>query len=192
VSNIIHHIAWDSEGLSIDGQAVTIDGLAGSISSDMKVVYNHLNIDYAKFFKMDNLCKLGFLGVELLKTKTELSLYGDDEVALHFQNASSSLDTDAKHQRKINDGVPSSPAIFVYTLPNILIGEIAIRNKWFGENLFILSDKFDLEAWQRTNEVLFETQKAKAVIGGWVEVFEQDFRLELYFESSYKIDVDEE
>lgn len=184
MSNIIHHIAWDSKGISVDNQLVNIDGLSGDVSSDMKLVYKHLNLDYAKFFKMDNLCKLGFLGVELLKTKTELGLYKDDEIALHFQNASSSLDTDAKHQQKINDGGSSSPAIFVYTLPNIVIGEIAIKNGWFGENLFILSDEFDLVEWTRINEVLFSNQKAKAVVGGWIEVFEQNFKLDLYFMSS--------
>lgn len=184
MSNLKHHIAWDTKGISIDGQAIAIEGLSGVIASDMKLVYNYLALDYAKFFKMDNLCKLGFLGVELLKTKIDLTTYRDDEIALHFQNASSSLDTDAKHQQKINKSTPSSPAIFVYTLPNIVIGEIAIRNKWFGENLFTLSTNFDLSNWETTNQILFAAQKAKVVIGGWVEVFEEDFSLELYFMSS--------
>ena len=184
MSNFNHHIVWNATGLFLNGDRIIIEGLGGEIASDLKLVYKHLDLDYTKFFKMDNLCKLGFLGVELLKSQLDLSTYGDDEIALHFHNASSSLDTDAKHQQKINAAESSSPAIFVYTLPNILIGEIAISNKWFGENLFVLSKAFDMESWEQTNEVLFESNKAKAVIGGWVEVFEQNFELELYFMSS--------
>ena len=35
------------------------------------------------------------------------------------------------------DSYYPSPALFVYTLPNIVTGEIAIRNKYYGETSFV-------------------------------------------------------
>ena len=131
---------------------------------------------------MDNLCKLGFLGVEILKGSADLSAYGEDEIAMVFQNSFASLDTDVKHQNKINtEGINPSPAIFVYTLPNILMGEIAIRNKWYGENLFVVREKFDFEQWKSSVESLFRLKKAKAVIGGWIDLYQDNYQLQLYF-----------
>ena len=53
------------------------------------------------------------------------------------QNEHSCLETDIEHQEEVNKQ-KASPAVFVYTLPNIVIGEISIRNKWFGESAFFL------------------------------------------------------
>lgn len=142
-------------------------------------LYHYLELDYAKFHKMDHLCKLAILGTEFLKKKVDLGSYKDDEIALVFQNSSASLDTDQKHQSNINNQ-KSSPATFVYTLPNIMLGEIAIRNQWYGENLFFLKDEFDLDEWMKASETLIKSKKAKAVIGGWAEVLGQHFELQLY------------
>ncbi|MGL1886419.1 MAG: hypothetical protein OCD76_07885 [Reichenbachiella sp.] len=181
MSEVKSHIVINADGVWVNDQAIQVSGFEGDASAKLKSIYKHLALDYPKVFKMDNLCKLGFLGIELMKTEMNFEDYQDDEIAVHFQNTSSSLETDAKHQGKINAKQPSSPAIFVYTLPNIVMGEIAIRNRWFGENLFILADQFDYPNWEKTNEVYFESKKAKAVVGGWVELFEQDFMLDLYF-----------
>ena len=35
----------------------------------LKDIYKHIGIDYPKFYKMDKLAKVGFLGVEILKQK---------------------------------------------------------------------------------------------------------------------------
>lgn len=155
---------------------------SGTLSERLSTLYKELDINYPKFHKMDNLCKLAFLGTELLTSKMDISDYGDDEIGLVFVNNHSSLDTDTRHQQKIDDPEQkASPTIFVYTLPNILIGEIAIRYHWFGENLFVLADSFDQDKWMEMVEVLFDQKKANAVIGGWVDVFEEKFDLKLFF-----------
>ncbi len=137
-----------------------------------KLLYKAIGLDYPKFYKMDRMSKLGFLAVELLKTVTDLSGYGDDGIALLFQNSYASLDTDIVHQDHINDETRgASPAVFVYTLPNIVMGEIAIYNKWYGENLFEVEQAFNPEKWINLADILLSTGKAKAVIGGWLDVF---------------------
>ncbi len=97
--------------------------------------YRYFNISYAKFFKMDNLCKLGFLASELLlrKRKNISEKYPGDEVGILLSNAGSSIDTDRNHQKSISerDEYFPSPSVFVYTLANIVIGEICIRHKLY-------------------------------------------------------------
>ena len=109
-------------------------------------VYQHFKVSYPKFYKMDNLSKLGFLTAELLlRNKNIHQQYTGNEVGIILMNASSSLDTDRHHQHTIldrNNYFPS-PAVFVYTLPNIVIGEISIRHKITGEGTFFVQEKFD-------------------------------------------------
>ncbi|UXP30768.1 3-oxoacyl-ACP synthase [Reichenbachiella agarivorans] len=180
MSKVKHHIILNKSQIQVDGTNLDVKHSFDGLKSFLSFLYKYLNLDYPKYHKMDNLSKLGFIGVEFLKSKIDLSTYKDDEIAMHFQNASASLDTDRLHQQNINEGKAASPANFVYTLPNIVLGEIAIRNKWYGENLFLLKDAFDYNQWMKTNEVLFRRNKANLVIGGWVEVLEEDFELQLY------------
>jgi len=145
-----------------------------------KQVYTELGIAYPKFYKMDNLSKLGFLGVELLKKKVDLDSFEADRIGQLFQNSYSSIDTDVRHQQSITEGKMPSPAVFVYTLPNIVMGEIAIRNKLYGENLFTLADEFLPQKWLQLVSVQFKMNKSDAVIGGWIEIFKNNFDLRLF------------
>lgn len=166
-----HQILLD-DVLVFEQKEVDTDGF-------FKAAYRHLDLDYPKFFKMDKLCKLAFLGAEVLVKAGGLSKDQGD-LALCFVNGQSSLDTDFQHQKLIDQGAKVSPSLFVYTLANIMLGEIAIRNKWYGENLLILAPKFDLEAWNEEAELLIKAQRAKSVLGGWVDLFQENYRLELY------------
>ena len=56
-------------------------------------------------------------------------------------NADASLDTDIKYLATTKE-LPS-PSVFVYTLPNIMIGEICIRNHFKGESFFFISENPD-------------------------------------------------
>ncbi len=141
--------------------------------------YRALDPGYLKFFKMDNLSKLGFLATELLLKDIAISeKYKAQEVALLISNSSSSLDTDFKYW-EANKQVPS-PALFVYTLPNILLGELCIRHKIKGENSFFVSEQFDSGFIHNYAEALFEEGNTKACICGWVEILKNEYRAFLY------------
>jgi hypothetical protein len=137
----------------------------------VKNLYRALRCDYPKFFKMDALSKLAFAGTELLLQQRVLSCR-PDEVALVFSNASSSLDTDKSYYNSVEDksNYFPSPAVFVYTLPNIMMGEVCIRHGFLGENFFFISEKFDAGLLATHSRDLLESGKAKCVIAGWVEV----------------------
>ena len=86
-------------------------------------------------------------------------------------NASSSLVTDLNFQQTITDARNyfPSPSLFVYTLPNIAIGEICIRHKIYGENVFLISKKFDADILYFYVNELFEKTDTLNCITGWVE-----------------------
>lgn len=103
-------------------------------------LYKELEDPNMKFYKMDDLSKAAYIAVEyLLRGCPITGKYASTDVAVVLENRSSSLDTDLAHQRIVNEHHPegASPAVFVYTLPNVAVGEICIRNHIQGENTFL-------------------------------------------------------
>ena len=124
---------------------VTVDGQTRfehpdhSAAADdfLAAAFRSFGIDYRKFYKMDTLSRLGFLAAELLLDPTDRDRPKED-MGIVFVNSAASLEADRTYQRTIPrdaDFFPS-PAEFVYTLPNIVTGEIAIRHKIQGETMF--------------------------------------------------------
>lgn len=150
-------------------------------STFIKNVYKFLKTDYSKFFKMDNLSKLAFLAADVLLKSENLS-EEENNIALVFSNKASSLDTDRKHQAAIeNDAYYfPSPAVFVYTLPNICLGEISIKHRLYSENSFFIFDRFNAEHLQLYANSLLRSGKAEKVLCGWVDLDENSYEAFLY------------
>jgi len=167
----------------IDGQVVFTGEREEAFSGFIKKGYKHFNLDYPKFFKMDKISKLGFIAAELLFKNVDLhSDFQNHEIGIILANSASSLDTDIGHQETINDRSDyfPSPAVFVYTLPNIVIGEICIKNKIMGESAFFVSEKFDEKFIYNYVIDLLETGKVKCCITGWVELEGDQYESVLY------------
>lgn len=147
-----------------------------------KQAYRNFEINYPKFFKMDSLSKLAFLGAELLLkselSDNELAKQIENNTALVLANKSSSLDTDVKYQESISDkeNYYPSPAVFVYTLPNICLGEISIRHQLKSENSFFIFDTFNSEFISNYANTLLNSNKAETVLCGWVEFFNEEYK----------------
>lgn len=143
-------------------------------------VYQHFQLNYPKFYKMDNLSKLGWLASEvLLKNSFQKDQYQPEEVGLVLANRNSSLDNDIKYFESAK-GEMASPSLFVYTLPNIVIGEICIRNNFKGEHGFYIQDSFDSDFIAGQVDYLLDNNVLKACICGWVDVLGQDYKAALY------------
>ncbi|CAL66635.1 hypothetical protein [Christiangramia forsetii] len=140
----------------------------------LKSIYKHQNLEYPKFFKMDRLSKLGYLGVELL-TNGELM---DKKTSLVFANSASSLETDKAYLETM--GEFPSPSLFVYTLPNIMLGEISIRYQLNSENIFFVSEEFQPDLFVDYIRVLFQQEKAENVLCGWVNLHNNDYDVFLW------------
>lgn len=172
---------------TIQNNEIILDGasifkLEPTLFSDFsKKAYQNLDINYSKFFKMDNLGKLAFLGTELL-LKNEIDNGKENNIALVFANNSSSLDTDVKYQKSISDAENyfPSPAIFVYTLPNICLGEISIRHQLKSENSFFIFETFNPAFMMNYAKVLLDSKKADKVLCGWVEYYDEEYKGFLY------------
>ncbi len=142
-------------------------------SSFSTALYKSLSIDYPKFHKMDSLCRLGFVSTELLlNTPDKRRLYSGNNTGIILMNSSSSIDADRTHQTSIlnrSEYFPS-PSVFVYTLPNIVIGEICIRNKITGEGSMFISERFDPVFLVTYLNHLFDCEIINRCIAGWVEI----------------------
>ena len=145
---------------------------AANFEGFLKQLYVMLDCKYPKFFKMDTLSKLAFMGAELLLSEISENSSEHKRTALVFSNRSSSLETDRKHQEAISSHVEQypSPAVFVYTLPNIGVGEVAIRHKLQTENAFFVFETFEPEFLQKYTVSLLNENKCDQVLCGWVEV----------------------
>jgi hypothetical protein len=142
-------------------------------------VYQHFQLNYPKFYKMDNLSKLGWLASEvLLKDNYQNDQYQPEEVGLVLANRNSSLDNDFKYFESAKE--IASPSLFVYTLPNIVIGEICIRNDFKGEHGFYIQDSFDADFIAGQVNYLLNNHILEACICGWVDVLEPDYKAALY------------
>jgi hypothetical protein len=64
----------------------------------------------------------------------------------------------------------------VYTLPNIVIGEISIKNKFKGENAFFVFETFDAAFIQQYVAYLLNNNILQACICGWVDVLQEDYK----------------
>ncbi len=144
----------------------------------IKALYKQEQITYPKFYKMDALSKLGFMCAELLLRNESPGRFKPDSLAVVLANSSSSLDTDLTHQESIRNRSAyfPSPSVFVYTLANIVIGEICIRHSLKGENAFLISETFNPRQLQDSVSELLDNSRAEACICGWVEILGNDFR----------------
>ena len=141
--------------------------------------YQHFQLAYPKFYKMDNLSKLGWLAAEfLLKDTFNKDNYQPEETGVILANANSSLDDDVKYWASIKD--VASPSLFVYTLPNIVIGEICIRNHFKGEQALYIQPEFDAQFIAQQVDYLLEKNIMQACICGWVDVFGEDYKAVLF------------
>lgn len=144
----------------------------------LKEIYKSLNINYLKFFKMDRLSKLGFLAAEILlqDQKSEIK----ENMELFLSCSSSSLDSDIEYQKTIADpdNYFPSPSVFVYTLPNIVIGEIAIRHTIYGNHGMFIIDPNEKESFLESENIFFTQNDTTSRIIGYLDFFEDQFTVE--------------
>ncbi len=137
-------------------------------SNWLKSLYVAGNYDYPKFHKMDQLSKMAFLGTELIAPNIPSEISDNDELQLIFANASSSSQTDLKFIESYENQGNPSPSLFVYTLPNIVTGELSIRHKWYGENIFFINESFDASFFNHQLNFAF-SRGNKLCLCAWVD-----------------------
>ncbi len=179
-----------SKALTESVNSITIR--PGVVERDGTVIFNSSETDFApfireayknlgdnnmKFYKMDDLCKLGYVAAGYLLKETD---YQPEEIGIILANASSSLDTDCKHQTLISKegDKAASPAVFVYTLPNVVLGEICIRHKIKGENTFFVCPHYEPDSLEDYARIVMAKGKLRTCIIGWCELMDGQYQAE--------------
>ena len=167
----------------VDGKSEFTDEEKSEFGTFMKSIYKQYDVKYPKYFKMDNLCKVAFIASEIvLKGNEHIKELDPTKVGVILQNSHSSIDTDTKYNDTIKDksNYFPSPAVFVYTLPNVMIGEICIRNKFQGENTCFIAKQFDPEFVTGYVSKLLNSGKIDACITGWADYIDGEYNAMMF------------
>lgn len=142
--------------------------------------YKALGESNMKFYKMSDMCKALYVSVEKLLQIQPINEIKPLRKAIILSNKSASLDADIIHQEIINQHLPegTSPAAFVYTLPNVAAGEICIRHKIQGNNTFFVEDKYS-ELIEKYSMSLISQNLADVVIYGWCEYLQGNWNVKI-------------
>lgn len=142
--------------------------------SELVTELYHMGEDYPKFYKMDPLSQLAYVASSLL-----ISDSVTDRAIVLF-NRSSSLVSDLRHEKASREGF-ASPSVFVYTLPNIMTGELAIRYGYRTEtSLYILDGKDSPLRETIINATFRGDREIGSILTGWIDMrSENDFIAEL-------------
>lgn len=167
----IAEVSITPSGAVLNGNTISTANITG--------LYREFVGNYPKFFKMDSLCKLGFIGAELLLKG--ISSEEKENAAIILFNRNGSLITDRNYQKTItDDNYFPSPALFVYTLANIVTGEIAIRNKIYGESSFYVLNNEDSDLMNDIINNVYLTSSPSFILTGWVDYDdEQNYKAKL-------------
>ena len=120
--------------------------------------------DYPRFYKMDKLSQAAFVATELLLSQAE-----EKPAAIILLNRSSSILSDRKHLAILHNEGLASPSTFLYTLPNIMLGEIAIRHHIQGETSLYILDQRNEELMKQVVEATLSFSEARCILTGWIE-----------------------
>ena len=169
----MHWVRITPHYIIVDNHTIDTHSAGGEL---LKEVYRKHIGGYPKFFKMDGLCRLGFVASELLLQLETPRKTDCEDRAVVFYNRTGSLCDDAEYQHTIDDTANyyPSPSIFVYTLPNIVTGEIAIRNKYYGETMFGVLPAFDPQVIVEGTNDLFQDPVTSSAITGWLDCTDRD------------------
>ena len=174
---VSHSVRITGDSLTVDGKPVPVSSTGRTLLTE---IYKEHIGDYPKFHKMDMFTRLVFVASELL-IQQEGETKADDRAIILF-NSTSSVVADRKHIATTfsKDGFFPSPSVFLYTLPNIVTGEIAIKQGYKGEtSLYILDSRNDGLMEQITSSS-FSQHGTGSILTGWVDCSDEDtFEAEL-------------
>ena len=168
-----HSVLIRPDAVEVDGRHLPIDAFGKEL---LTALYRQYVGDYPKYYKMDPLSRLGFIASELLlQAEGAERFVACDDRAVIFFNHSSSVCADRQYIETIADpdNCFPSPSVFVYTLPNIVTGEIAIRNGYHGETSFYILPRQDDRLMQQILQASSLDSTTQSILCGWLD-YEDD------------------
>lgn len=188
-TQVVSHCKTDKTGIYVDNKTEISNESADNFATFIRKAYTFLDLDYRKFYKMDDLSKLGFITTAfLLRSADDFSQIQPESKGIVVANKSASLHTDVNFRRNMDSvgDYEVSPAIFVYTLPNVMLGEICIRWKIKGENTFFIQEKPDFYFLMHYARLAMQAQNLQTCIVGWCDLLTEDFEAEFFLVEKVK------
>ena len=179
IQNSSHEVRLTCDNVILDGQVVPTENRGRDMLTEL---YRKHVGDYPRYYKMDILSKVAFICSELLLAAEGKREGHEEDRSVILFNHSSSIVSDKVFLNTITEGYYPSPSVFVYTLPNIAAGEIAIRNGYHGETSFyILPQKAD-DIISMIVEASFGDMGTQSAICGWIncddeKIFEAEMEI---------------
>lgn len=137
--HILRYLSWENGRTWLNGSPL-FEAAGQDAPSLLADAYAKLKLDYPKFFKMDLLSKTALLATECL---APFEGKVPDRNALVLSTAEGSFDADLRFEQSRKE--IASPALFVYTLPNIMLGEVCIKHGFKGEQMCTVSDNLEVD-----------------------------------------------
>lgn len=168
--NVRHSVRITDSSVVIDGRDIPCQGRGRTM---LTTLYKSCVGDYPKFYKMDTLSKLALLATELFVREEEDN---SEPCSVVLFNRSSSIIADSKHSESIQDAENfyPSPSVFLYTLPNIALGEVAIRNNFTGETSLYILEERDEDVMRRVVKSIMQQSDITRLITGWINCDAED------------------
>lgn len=176
-----HSVKITPDKVQVDGQDVACEseGL-----SRLTALYRQYIGSYPKYYKMDPLARLGFVASELLLQAEGKERKEEDRMrGVVLCNRSSTIVADRAYEATVGEGdnYYPSPSAFIYTLPNIVTGEIALRNGYRGETTFYILPRKDEALIGRIIGATLTDRRLGSLIAGWVDCEdEQHYEADIY------------
>lgn len=182
-----HHIHLLPSSVVIDQKAIDTESTGKLLITEL---YKRFVGNYPRFYKMDMQSRLAFIATELLLNAEGKQRFVEcSDRAVIFIGRSGSIVADRAYYDSIKDpdDYYPSPERFVYTLPNIGTGEVAIRNHYHGETAYYSIEKKDQALIHQIISASFLDSDTKSVLGGWIECAdENEFEADIYINEIIK------
>lgn len=169
-----HHVLITPERVMVDGLRRDTTQTGAALLTEL---YKNEVGDYPKFFKMDPLARLAFIATELLLKAEGGERFVDcDDRAVVLFNRTSSIAADCDYVASIDgdEGFYPSPSVFVYTLPNLSVGEIAMRNHYHGETSFYILPERDDTLMAQVQRASLLDPATRSMITGWIDYLDDE------------------
>lgn len=173
---INNHLKWTDDKIWLNGTLAY--QLNGENATDWVTnLYKSLALNYIKFFKMDILSKAGYIASELLINNLDLTEEEKNNTSLYICTKNGCIDIDAKYQATLDH--LASPALFVYTLPNIVLGEISIKHKLKGEQMCYVAPYLDEEDLESYITDIFNHRDQLHCLAGFIDTTDNHITIDL-------------
>ena len=188
----LRRISITESSFSVDGKAITVE--SGGAALVTEIFKKYLG-DGQKFYKMDPYSRLAYLSCcmaaqgpdgprEQDPAQTASSSVNreatvdiaPEETALVLFTREGSLLADRRHLGTFcreGEYYPS-PAIFINTLPNVVLGEIALKNRIKGETTLVMLSERDETTIRTVLEATLSFSSPRRLICGWVDCPAED------------------